>query len=499
MPKLPQPTAEGRSMVVQSPGAAPHASPWHYGSQAFGQMQQFGEQISEAANRIHDRKEELDLTKADDAYRMQMSGLLRSLATNPNTADHQRHFTEGVASAQKTVLSQFPDLSPSARQVLERRFSTHTTTAEIHAATLTQKMGVDQVLTSYDELASQHIQKAARSDDMASAADLINTVDDHRARNVAAGFMDASDAAKDARGRQDQYWKTVAQNRPDDLLFMIDKGRGHDGVMAMDPAKRQEYRNLAVNTIRLNELSSHQAEADANAMRVKLARESETKLFAIMSEHDADPAKPALRPNDPELKKLSEYDPVKALSLLGVIHARLKERERPEPVRTNPVIERHLFARIHARPGDGKLWEQRIVDETPLNAAYEHQQLSWESLQHLRSELADGSHFGKAKADFLKGFEQQITRPGPLGVFADPANGELFLRFKQDLLAEVDRMRKAGKDEWELLNPKSDAYFGRPANLKKYLSTGLRSLETPTSDTPAPSERKSLDAIFGGK
>jgi hypothetical protein len=264
MPRLPQPTAQGRSAIADVPGA----SPWHFGAQAFGQITAFGEQIQKAAETIKARQDELDLTKADDAYRLRMDAITQAIAKEPDLTKHRDVFDKGIADAQKEVRQMYPNLSSAAQQVLEGTFSKRTTTTAIDTAHLTQKMGVTQVLTDYDQLANNRVNRAAMSADPVLAAAALNEIDDHRNRNVATGMMDAAAAQKDAEARQDQYWKIAAQHRPGHVLGLQGD---NDAVMAMDPMKRQEYMNLATNTLRAQTLANEQAvkqEQDLNARRL---------------------------------------------------------------------------------------------------------------------------------------------------------------------------------------------------------------------------------------
>ena len=264
MPRIPQVTAEGRPAHA----SVPMASPWHFGAQAFGQLTAFGEQIQKSAETIKARQDELDLTKADDAYRVQLHSVLQGLAATPDTSQHRDLFEKGVAEAQANTRKMYSDLSAPAQQVLEGRFSHHTATAAIAASTQTQKMGVSQVLADYDQLADSRVSRAALSVNSVEAADAMNEVDLHRERNVSSGMMDPVTAQKDAELRRDQYWKILAQHRPGYLLGMEGDG---NGIMTMDPARRQEYRNLATNALSQQRLADEQSvkqEQDANARQL---------------------------------------------------------------------------------------------------------------------------------------------------------------------------------------------------------------------------------------
>jgi hypothetical protein len=224
----------------------PRPSPQQFGAQAGQELAQFGQALQEASEKIQRRQDELDLTEADNLYRVNLDALTTDIAKDPNLASHGTRFQKEVGALQDRTLKQYPNLSRHAQQVLGSRFSTHNANATIDLAHNIQKVGVGRALASYADMADAHIARAALSTDPAVAADALNTVDDHRERNVRDGLMDAPHAQKDAESRQHQYWVTFAQHQPQTLLGL--PGNGND-VMAMDPSKRQEYRNLAVSTL----------------------------------------------------------------------------------------------------------------------------------------------------------------------------------------------------------------------------------------------------------
>lgn len=254
MPKLPQPTAQGRSAIAN----LPDVSPQHFGARAFAEVEGFGQHIQKIAETIKARQDELDLTKADDAYRVRLDGITQAIAQEPDLTKHRGLFDNGIAEAQKDILKAYPNLSSAARQVLEGTFSKRAASAAIETAHLTQKMGVTQVLTDYDQLANNRVERAAMSADPVLAANALNEIDDHRDRNVSTGMMDAAAAQKDAESRQDQYWKIVAQQRPEEFLKLAEQQNQADMPMSM-PLDRTHYSNIAHNEInRRNAILAHE-------------------------------------------------------------------------------------------------------------------------------------------------------------------------------------------------------------------------------------------------
>jgi hypothetical protein len=184
-------------------------------------------------------------------------------------------------------------------------------------------------------------------------------------------------------------------------------------------------------------------------------------------------------------------------TILNMIEA---DANRPNKVRTNPVVERELFRRIHLPDGDPK----KIIETEAIYKEYIKGNLDDAARDNLRKELIEsrdpqGSVFGREKADFLKRMEPQILKPGPFGIYADPTTPEWMFKYKQDLETQIRLYRELGKDPRVLFNPRSSEYFGAPEIVNKYQNSSFGSVGASTaSPTPsvAPTARKPLSDIF---
>jgi hypothetical protein len=248
----------------------------------------------------------------------------------------------------------------------------------------------------------------------------------------------------------------------------------------------------AETEVRAGEIEARQAQAEFRRQQKDTSDAIETSLMEQHGLHLVDAKNPSLKPLDVVKAMQGGLDGSTGRTLLNMIDE--EARRGPRPVHTNPVVEHTLFSRIHLPDGDPK----KITETGPIYEAFLGGHLSATTRDNLRRELVearspDGSVFGREKADFLKGIEPQITKPGPFGVYADPSTPEQFSRFKRDLEASITAYRKQGKDPRMLFDPNSSDYFGKKA--RQYTVPGFGSLQP--APIPSATPRKSLDEIFG--
>ncbi len=260
----------------------------------------------------------------------------------------------------------------------------------------------------------------------------------------------------------------------------------------------------AETQIRAMEVEARRAEAEKLRQQKAKYDLTDQAFGAKFALHQANPGVPQYQPlTATEIGKAlqtNQIDGPTGRAWINMIEE--NARRGPVAVRTNETIERSLFKRIYLPDND----PNKIIDTQPIYDAYLKKQLSDTDMGRLRDELVksrspEGSQFGKEKAEFLKGIEPQITKPGPFGIYADPTTPERFASFQRELEATVAQFRKDGKDPRTLFDPSSKDYFGNVAKSSKYQSTGFGSITPAPTTTPAPSTqpRKSLDEIFGIK
>jgi len=264
--------------------------------------------------------------------------------------------------------------------------------------------------------------------------------------------------------------------------------------------------NQAETQVRAVEADARQAVAEE---RRRITDLHHTTDAALMAQHELSRQRvkgadgkpiPPLRPTDvafamlPDENGVSRLDGPTGRAIINMLNE--EARRGPTPTHTNPAVEHDLFRRIHLPDDDPR----KITDTGPIYDAFLENKLSATTRDNLRRELVEarspeGSVFGREKAEFLKGIEPQITKPGPFGIYADPTTPEQFSRFKRDLETSIAAYRKQGKDPRTLFDFNSPDYFGKRA--RQYTTQGFGSLQ-PAPETPSTT-RKSLDDIFGGK
>ncbi len=247
-------------------------------------------------------------------------------------------------------------------------------------------------------------------------------------------------------------------------------------------------------------VQARQAAVELERQKKLKSEATETTLMAQWGLHMANPKNPSVKAMDvvEAMKPENGLDPTVGRTILNMIDE--NARRGPRPQHTNPVVEHELFRRIHLPDSDPK----KIVDTAQIYESYLKGSLSDSTRNDLVKELTDarspdGSVFGREKADFLKGIEPQITKPGPFGIYSDPTTPEKFATYKRELEAKIAQYRKEGKDPRALLDENSKDYFGRVAKSSKYQSTGFGSVASKSTGPAPAAPRKSLEEIFGIK
>jgi hypothetical protein len=245
-------------------------------------------------------------------------------------------------------------------------------------------------------------------------------------------------------------------------------------------------------------LETEQARLEAERKReaIELSRTKEAGLVEKLLMHQQDRSQPALTSADVLTAMDEGMDGEKGLTMWRLLEAQAKE-DPYKPVHTNPAVENMLFKRIHLPDNDPK----KIIE---LDDVIKYKsQLSWSSFNYLKQEIIEnrspeGSVFNKEKAEFYKAYEQQVLKPGPFGIYADPTNGGHWLRFKADTEEAIKQIRKEGGNPRDVFNPKSQHFRGSKEVLSQYTATGFGSTGAEPAAAPVPpANRKPLGSILG--
>jgi hypothetical protein len=266
--------------------------------------------------------------------------------------------------------------------------------------------------------------------------------------------------------------------------------------------------SAADTAIHARNVQAAQAEAELLKQQKREANASQLVFVQQLAAHDADPFKNKMPdPVAVSQSRFAQIDPDGAQTFINVLHTRANEAQNA-PQRTNPVVMKNLFNRIHLPDGH----PMKIVDPLPIHQAYiKGAGLSWEDMKHLEKEVFDsltpeGSKFGQDKKRFFDAIEKKVVQYDAFQVLTDPTAPERFMWFQQDVENRVAQYRKEGKDPRLLFDRNSKEYMGTDQALAEYRKdplevmrerSGLPSFRQAPAAPPS-GKKRSLDEIHKG-
>lgn len=236
--------------------------------------------------------------------------------------------------------------------------------------------------------------------------------------------------------------------------------------------------NQAKTAVHALDVDEDRAYREAERQRVATARAISNKMLTKLAAHDADPSNPPLTAQDLIDSGLGQYDDNGFQSMISVLHTRAKEGARE--VKTDPVVFRRLFNRIHADPGD----PNRLKDEIAIQDAFgKHQKLSFADMTHLRKEFQDartpdGARLSDTKRLFLDRIQTQITKSNMLMGKIDTDGDKQMLLYTLEVNRRVEEARKKGEDPHELFNPQSPKFVGSADALAPFQKSMKESMKS---------------------
>jgi hypothetical protein len=119
---------------------------------------------------------------------------------------------------------------------------------------------------------------------------------------------------------------------------------------------------------------------------------------------------------------------------------------------------------------------EKITTTAPLLDAFNAHQLRWPDFDRLSKQVEaakseDGEKLSTARTEFMKSVVKAIDKSNPLAGKDDALGAQMAYRYTQDLNAEIDWAMGHGKNPFDLFNPGSSNYFGKPQVLAKYMTT----------------------------
>jgi len=258
-------------------------------------------------------------------------------------------------------------------------------------------------------------------------------------------------------------------------------------------AELKQFQQQARYYSRVNESEGRAAQAQReHATKLDFNQQVNDLRLSTMPKNAGD--RPTLPPDYYDrLRKLGTHDgaalePSLIKQLLNEAETITTRLNKPEPLaRVSHQTTVGLLKQINAAD------DTRMTDTGPIYEAFDKGELSTSDFTFLNKEFAnmrtpDGSALGKDRSEFFKRY----------GTVIDPTMGASPLGAQQTYMAQMgarqqeEAIRKKGLDPHLVYDPRSEYFFGKPANLAKYqkpiqdIVNDMATVSQPdTSKTPA--------------
>jgi hypothetical protein len=251
-------------------------------------------------------------------------------------------------------------------------------------------------------------------------------------------------------------------------------------------------------------LEAEQARLEAQRRRdaVDLSHEKHTELVSKWVAHEADHSQPMIGAGDILTAMEQGMDGNLGKAMLISLKAWNKEAQEPSH---HPEVMRSTVARIHLPPGD----PNRINDNLPIYKLHEQGKISFLELGQLNKEFSeartpDGQRLGETKNKLIHAMTPQMDHSNPLMGKLDRTGPANVYQYEQMVNRKIEEFRKEGKDVYQLFDPNSNEYLGKPeriAPFQKHMMESIRDFsesmrtaptqtDPSTGGTPSAKQRK---------
>lgn len=281
MPKLPQPTAQGRPAIAN----LPDVSPQHFGARAFAEVEGFGQTLQRVGEHLQRQRDELDLIGKAGDYDIRLNALKSEILLDKNIEPPQR-----MGEFKKRADAFRQELNQDASPIVQRMLSVHA------VKSLSRGLMEFQEADTKQRIDQQFVDTKYLSGQLAARAASASTPEEEQARRQE--LRDVWDRAEGSQlyppeavrvGRAhglNQFWEQVAMQNPARIIGMVlgpaDKLPGD-----MDPAMKSHYLNVAVNSLHTMQslFGQKQSEADAAAKIAQTEKVNEFYSMALRGEN----------------------------------------------------------------------------------------------------------------------------------------------------------------------------------------------------------------------
>lgn len=501
MTKLPDASILGKLPAVTVSGITPKLSVTGIGegqAAAARSLEAAGSALSKIGEDQLSQQNKLQEAQAQGDFSIESGRLYEQWSNDP---DYQRAPGAYRDQAHQALLSAAQRINdPNNRTLFVQKYRAGIENNALSLADLSRRRGNEDTLLKNDErIGLLSDQALANPDEMFRAQKL------HDIRAIIDGEVTAR-IISPTQGRQrvrqfiqrygEAYTNELISRDPDKADGLLAKTPGDEFADPNAPTPRTETPIDFLRpdqVVRLRQQANMTKQARASDMeRQKLFAEREVRrvsdaeenqlLKDIYGDNPSVTARTVVN-NDKLTREAKER-------MIGVVG----RANKPEPPsRVSAVRARDLLDDIRRPTGD----RFKITDMGPLYDAYTKGDLTRTDFEFVRKEFLEarsdgGEKLTRRKDDFIKGIAHQIDLSNPLMNRIDQTGKEQLYKFEFDVDRRIEEYRKAGRDPFDLFNPSSPDYVGRPEVIAPYQKTLAQSAKD-----QADALRRQAEALSG--
>ena len=253
MPKLPQPTAEGRQAIL----SLPQPSAEQLGAGAARQLSEFGRELGDIGEKIQAQQDETALIQKTSAYNERLAEIPQEILDDPSIEPGQR-YKQFIVKAKEHRRTLEAGASPAVVRALGNHEEQSLSRALIqfqHDSTAEQIQQARVGVHNTQGLLAQREAFAMANRDTAGVNEARQLREDALARATTRGIFNPIEAQAMHEKMNNDKFELVAQQNPGLMIEMTDQVKaGKPSEQGMDPTKAVYYGNLAYNELHRREL-----------------------------------------------------------------------------------------------------------------------------------------------------------------------------------------------------------------------------------------------------
>lgn len=462
MPDVPQITATGSDRMAFFPAASPAS----FGAQLGGSLIQAGEQWTHIANRLQQQANQLDAASAINRWTLRVAdaydAILRDNTLRGRTLDETQAMKvrelETVSRAIRREIGEgLPDLVLQEFMGYELRRMAEMAVHMRHDV-LRQELDRQHVL--FATMARQEAARAAL--DPSREQSFFGLLSTQQKLAEEQGIIPQSIIVREVEAARDVFWRQKAISDPMRILeIQRDMQEGKTPPAGMDPTRMRDYAHLA-------QLTLQGQEAELQRMQKLLDQQHKEQLEAIRNDFVAKWANNTLTTQEILASDLPPTGEGSKEHFIKLMAAKAKEGDS---FRRDSRLMGETFSDIRTF----KIRSMRELEDLYIKSQERGHGISYEDFQHLAKEFTDmrapdGRQLAKVKEELLRAVKPSIDR-SIIGQSIDPIGALKYVEFEDFVARQIDAFRQAGKDIFQLFDPSSPDYLGRPSVIRRFQHT----------------------------